>query len=361
MNRKILIGWLIIFCSASCSQKKNNPVLDEELMILVPDSELYVRIRGDINSPLIINLHGGPGGYSGIDMILMGPNLEDHFLIAYLDQRGCGKSLPCPDTSMLTIGQYLEDLDLVIDSLRKRYNKMKVNLIGTSWGGMYGFLYLLDGNDVKVNAFACIDGKVNSEYQNTFLIQYQSEKVNKLLSGEISMERRTELEDIATRLAEIKRSSYKDFYKNVNWMLHEVSPTLGFNAYFVDTSRIISINEILQDTALLSLMKYTAGEYLEIGEKAEFINQVFLDRPEYNDINIVEQLERIKIPTAVIQGEFDYVVGPGHAELVYNALTSLSPPKKELHILPDIGHCPAIECPEVLATILVRFFGKHTK
>jgi len=351
---------LIIFVITSCNQaQKTAKTLDEELFIQVPESQLYLRIRGNAEKPLIINLHGGPGGYSGIDIKLMGPALEDKFLVAYLDQRGCGKSPECKDSSMLTINQYVEDLDIVIDSLRSRYAKETVNLMGTSWGGMYGFLYLLEDNK-KVNAFACIDGKVNSYYQNNFLMEFQSNTVSELLQEETNEERRMELELISGELKRIKNVDYTNFFEDVNWMLHEVSPKLGFNAYFVDTSKIISLDDVLRDTALLRLMKYTEDEYLQIGEKAKFVNQAFLDGSEYNNINIEDELSLIKTPVAVIQGNQDYVVGLGHAELIYNALSSLSENKKELHIIPGVGHCPAIESPDVLATILVEFFKKHT-
>jgi len=340
----------------SCSEKIKN--IDNEIMVTVPESQLYVRVRGNPEKPLIVNLHGGPGGYSGIDIKLMGPALEDNFLIAYLDQRGCGKSPACEDISMLTINHYLEDLDIVIDGLRSRYNKKKVGLMGTSWGGMYGFLYLLKDSN-KINAYACIDGKVNSQYQNEFLLDFQVKKVNDLLQGQISSERKIELEEIAQELEKIKQRNYANFYEDVNWMLHEVSPKLGFNAYFADTSKIISTDAVLNDSSLLHLMKYSKEEYLKIGEKATVVNQAFLNGPEYNEINIENELATIKTPCAVIQGEFDYVVGLGHAQLIYDALTALSVDEKELHIIPNVGHCPAIESPKLLSDILVDFFGKE--
>ncbi len=363
MNRLIsfllfsIIGITFIICS--CCESPISESIDQELMIDVPESQLYVRVRGDETKPLIINLHGGPGGYSGIDIKLMGPSLEDEYLVAYLDQRGCGKSPECQDISMLNIAQYLEDLDFVIDSLLMRYNKNKVALMGTSWGGMYGFLYLLKDSN-KVSVYACIDGKVNSEYQNEFLLDFQTNKVNELLKGQIPHERKVELEDIAKELEKIKNRNYSNFYEDVNWMLHEVSPKLGFNAYFADTSKIISMDDVLNDTALLNLMNYTREEYLKIGEKAEFVNQAFLDGSEYNEINIEKELATIITPCAVIQGEFDYVVGLGHAQLIYNALSGLSPENKELHILPNTGHCPAIESPNELAEILKSFFSKNS-
>lgn len=365
LNKKKINKMLLIVCIAgitlltfSCKKKSSVKNIDQEIMVDVPEAQLYVRVRGNTEKTLIINLHGGPGGYSGIDIKLMGPALEDKFLIAYLDQRGCGKSPECKDVSRLTIKQYLEDLDIVIDSLRNRFDKKKVALMGTSWGGMYGFLYLLKDSK-KVNAYACIDGKVNSQYQNNFLLEFQIKKVNNLLNSQISNERKIELEEIAHELERIKNRKYSNFYEDVNWMLHEVSPKLGFNAYFADTTKIISMDAVLNNTSLLNLMNYSREEYLKIGDKAAFVNQAFLDGPEYNNINIESELTNIKTPCAVIQGEFDYVVGLGHAQLIYNGLSGLSSKNKELHILPNTGHCPAIESPEKLAEILNEFFEKH--
>lgn len=353
------IGMLgIVF---SCSDNKTSKkIIDEELMINVPESQLYLRMRGNLEKPLIINLHGGPGGYSGIDIKLMGPGLEGNFLIAYLDQRGCGKSLVCSDIARLTVEQYIMDLDIVIDSLMLRYNKKHVNLMGSSWGGMYGFLYMLSHQE-KINSYACIDGKVNSNYQNHSLIDFEIKKANELLQTDISDSKRSELKFIVSELMRIKNSNFEHFHTDVNWMKHKVPPKLGFNAYFADTSKIISFKDVVQDTALMRLMKYTKEEYAEVGEKAEIVNTAFRNTPSYNNINIEPELEQIKTPTVVIQGDQDYVVGLGHAELIYNALSGLSPENKELHIIPETGHCPAIEEPEKLTDILNEFFQKHNR
>jgi pimeloyl-ACP methyl ester carboxylesterase len=343
----------------SCKEKISMKNIDQEIMVNVPESQLYVRIRGNAEKPLIINLHGGPGGYSGIDIKLMGPALEDNFLIAYLDQRGCGKSLECSDPSRLNVKQYIEDLDIVADSLMSRFNKESVNLMGTSWGGMYGFLYILS-HDEKLRSYACIDGKVNSHYQNQSIIEFEMKRAKELLDTTSLEAKRSELEFIIKELIRIKNSDFSDFHKDVNWMKHEVPAKLGFNAYFADTSKIISFKDVVEDSALMALMKYSKKEYVRLGEKAEIVNRAFRNNPEYNNINIEPELRKIKTPTIVIQGDQDYVVGIKHAELIYNALTSLSADNKELHILPNTGHCPAIESPEKLSDILTLFFSKHT-
>ncbi|MDD2529033.1 MAG: alpha/beta hydrolase [Lentimicrobiaceae bacterium] len=348
----------ITLLTFSCKEKISAKKIDQELMINVPESQLYVRARGNPEKPIIVNLHGGPGGYSGIDIRLMGPGLEDKFLIAYLDQRGCGKSLASSDSSRLIVEQYIEDLDIVIDSLMNRYNKKQVNLMGSSWGGMYGFLYMLSHQE-KINSYACIDGKVNSHYQNHSLIDYEIKKANELLQTDISDSKRIELKFIVSELKRIEKSNFEHFHTDVNWMKHEVPPKLGFNAYFADTSKIISFKDVLQDTALMNLMKYTKEEYARVGKKAETVNRAFRNNAAYNNINIEPELAKIKTPTVVIQGDQDYVVGLGHAGLIYDALSGLSSENKELHILPNTGHCPAIESPEELAEILILFFSKH--
>ncbi|MCF8221967.1 MAG: alpha/beta hydrolase [Bacteroidales bacterium] len=358
----LIIGLIMLLgITFSCTESKpSQKLIDKELMINVPESELYLRVRGNPNKPVIINLHGGPGGYSGIDIKLMGPALEDKFLVAYLDQRGCGKSLACSDTTYLNVEQYIQDLDIVIDSLINRYNRKQVNLMGSSWGGMYGFLYMLSHQE-KIISYACIDGKVNSDYQNHSLIDYETNIANELLQTEISETKEKELKLIVNELNRIKTSNFEHFHTDVNWMKHEVPPKLGFNAYFADTSKIISFNDVLQDTALMKLMKYNEEEYVKVGEKAEIVNRAFRNNPDYNNINIEKELARIKTPTVVIQGEHDFVVGIGHAELIYNALTGLSTANKELFIIPETGHCPAIEAPELLSEILVDFFQTFNK
>jgi pimeloyl-ACP methyl ester carboxylesterase len=232
--------------------------------------------------------------------------------------------------------------------------------MGSSWGGMYGFLYMLS-HPGKINSYACIDGKINSIYQTHSLIDYEINLATKLITNNISKSRAEELKLIISELERIKNSGFKQFHVDVNWMKHQVPPKLGFNAYFADTSKIISFNDVLQDSALMGLMKYSSEEYLEVGEKAEIVNRAFRNNANYNNINIEKELASIKTPTLIIQGDQDYVVGLGHAKLIYNALTALPASDKELHLIPNTGHCPAIEEPELLSGIMIAFFEKYNK
>lgn len=75
---------------------------------------------GNSNKPLLINLHGGPGAFSGFDHQFNKEYLEDNYLIAYFDQRGGGKSEGSNDSTMLTTKQFVQDLDVVVDTLKSK-------------------------------------------------------------------------------------------------------------------------------------------------------------------------------------------------------------------------------------------------
>lgn len=62
----------------------------------------------------------------------MGPALEDNFLVAYLDQRGCGKSLATSDSLRLNVEQYVEDLDIVTRTNSSGENEKVGNITSRS-------------------------------------------------------------------------------------------------------------------------------------------------------------------------------------------------------------------------------------
>lgn len=81
-----------IFIIPSCQQNKEQKKIDNEFFIPVEKSNLFVRLVGNPDKPLIIDLHGGPGGFSSFNHEIYSPYLENDYLVAYLDQRGSGRS-----------------------------------------------------------------------------------------------------------------------------------------------------------------------------------------------------------------------------------------------------------------------------
>jgi pimeloyl-ACP methyl ester carboxylesterase len=120
--------------------------IDAAERVVVDGAELYVLARGaDRSAPVLVWLHGGPGGAERPLFRYFNGELEDHFVVAYLDQRGAGRSFdPDADPRRLTVARHLADLDVVVDHLRRSLGRETVALVGHSWGGALALLYARD-------------------------------------------------------------------------------------------------------------------------------------------------------------------------------------------------------------------------
>lgn len=105
-------------------------------------STFHLETFGDPSAPVIVVLHGGPGGdYRGLLRLrspVNGVRLEDHHLLVFWDQRGCGLSRRHP-ANEITPEAYDLDLTWIIDHFSPG---RPVVLLGHSWGGMYATRYI---------------------------------------------------------------------------------------------------------------------------------------------------------------------------------------------------------------------------
>lgn len=105
-------------------------------------TRLHAETMGNPANPVIVFLHGGPGGdYRGM-LRLAGRYdnyslADDHYLV-FWDQRGAGLSKRVA-RGTLTIDTYLADLQAVIDHYAPG---RPVYLVGVSWGGMFATDYI---------------------------------------------------------------------------------------------------------------------------------------------------------------------------------------------------------------------------
>lgn len=105
-------------------------------------SRFHAETFGDPNGPVVVFLHGGPGGdYRSLLRMAQrfdGYSLADEYHLVYWDQRGAGLSTR-HDRDVLTVDTYIDDLNTLVD----RYSPGRpVILIGESWGGMFATQYI---------------------------------------------------------------------------------------------------------------------------------------------------------------------------------------------------------------------------
>jgi proline iminopeptidase len=125
--------------------------LDER--VPVEGASLFMLTRGvDHRKPVLLWLHGGPGAAERPLLRLFSADLERSFVVAYLDQRGAGRSYePANDQRQLTISRHVADLATVVDLLGRRYPSQPLILAGHSWGAALALLYARD-HPKKVSA-----------------------------------------------------------------------------------------------------------------------------------------------------------------------------------------------------------------
>ncbi len=99
-----------------------------------------VVIRGeDINNPVLLMLHGGPGSPQMPLNILYNKELEKDFIVVNWDQRGAGGSYSKDILiETITIEQMVEDTRELSTYLIERFQKDKIFILGHSWGSYLG-------------------------------------------------------------------------------------------------------------------------------------------------------------------------------------------------------------------------------
>lgn len=101
----------------------------------------WITIRGqNRRNPVLLFLHGGPGGALSDIAYQFARPWEDYFVVVQWDQRGYGRSNidSAKIEGTTTKERYIADGIELTDYLRKRLDQPKVVLVGQSWGTLLG-------------------------------------------------------------------------------------------------------------------------------------------------------------------------------------------------------------------------------
>lgn len=145
----VMVGYLLMPVWSSCeTHEMNEPGLlvprtvDEDNSlpsIFVNGTQLHAEAFGSPGDPMLVVLHGGPGGDYRY-LLNCAAFANDGFFVVLYDQRGCGLSKRHGD-DIYTIQLFIDDLDAVIQYYKVDPSQ-KVFLLGHSWGAMLATAYV---------------------------------------------------------------------------------------------------------------------------------------------------------------------------------------------------------------------------
>jgi pimeloyl-ACP methyl ester carboxylesterase len=300
--------------------------------VSINHSDQWLLVRGNSNAPLILQVQAGPGlpMISEANSLQKLHHLEDDFLVAYWDQRGCGKSFHKNENlGSMNLSQLADDLIACIEYLLKKYDKETATIIGYSIGA-------------TISLFAA--QKLPSLFHNLFVVGLD---INVPLANNLMIEF---LSDQARKRKNSKWLKQVNALKGVeinNARLFQKRAKLLSNAGGIRSGK--NYNEIFLSAVrnMLLTREYKWADILSAIRGMEFSQNALLT--EFNSLNLFQKIEAIQIPVHFMQGIKD-AVAPHEIAVPYFQYIKCA--SKSFTEFEQSAHMPHLEEPDKFAKVV---------
>lgn len=309
-------------CLAQASQPSNLFSVQEGF-VDSHDALIYYQAFGH-GAPLLI-VHGGPGASHDYFLPYLLPLMRSSRLI-FIDERGSGKSSKLSDPREYTVANMVED----VETVRQALGLGKISLLGHSYGGVIAEAYALKYGR---NLSHLILG---STFASTKELNQALAKMKAAMAPK-DVERVNALEGAGLfGKGEIwEHGRYPEEYAKLAWgkgyypFIYQNRPDPNYDPASSNTSTAWDV-------------------YREMwGSDGEFIVDGNLSQVEY-----VDQLSQIKVPTLIIVGDHDES-DPDMSREMHEKIAG-----SQLVILPKSGHMTFVDQPDGFLDA-VRSFVAH--
>jgi len=283
--------------------------VDTEESITVGGIRQFISIKGkDHLLPLLLFLHGGPGGsvmkYAGN----FTENLQEHFIVVQWDQRETGRTLELNASPIpLSVSLFQHDTYEVIQYLLKRFRREKIYLAAHSWGTVLGF-HIAGKYPELLYAYMPVGPMIN---------QQESERIALAMLREQAAKARNEkqLEELST--VHIPFQNGEELYYHRKWLLN-----------FAGSRKKLSRSYVVNWSA----------RWLKV----------------FNDAsaqNLMEDLKQVRCPVYFFAGRKDYQTNSAITEKYHEMLTA---PKKGLFWFEFSAHAIPTSEPELFQQLIIE-------
>lgn len=297
------------------------------------DAELYLLTRGrDNTAPVLLWLHGGPGGAQRPLFRYFNSDLEAEFVVSYWDQRGAGRSFDSQaDTAALTVSRHLADLDRVVDHLCEEFAREQVMLVGHSWGGALGLLYARQAPEkvaalIAVNPLVSTSGADQRRYR--FLLDQAQARDDRSTLDDLEQIGPPPYDTATDRLATERLAAQYGAVFHQQPSFAWVTARAVFSGLVApwDIPRFIRANNLTLEAM----------------------------HDELEGLDLTESLPAVDVPVAFFLGRHDYHVD---ARLSADYFSSLQAPVKQQIWFEDAAHNIPFEQPALFRDAMLTFTG----
>ncbi|MBU2465273.1 MAG: alpha/beta hydrolase [Bacteroidetes bacterium] len=309
--------------------------------------KIFVRIGGvkqgmfirskNIENPVLLFLHGGPGFPNYFLIEKFKPGLEDYFTVCYWEQRGGGLSYTSEVTlESMTLEQLTSDALEVTNYLRERFAKEKIFILAWS-GGTTIALPAVSKAPELFHAYIAMGQLTRQRESERIAYDFMLRQLT-ALNDQSSVKKLEKFNQLATEtdLISFYNSATRDY------LMHELG---------IGTMR--SMKSVFKDIFLpvWTCRAYTLGEKFKIWKsKIIFLPKTNL-KNETLTTDFITAFPKIDVPIYFISGKHDLTVNVDLSREYYNQLDA---PLKGFYTFENSAHGPLFEEPERFREILEK-------
>lgn len=336
----ILLGALLLLSPGKpipFLDENGNPLagsISEKIHVDINGVEQGMFIKGrDLNNPVLLFLHGGPGMPEYFLTQDYPTGLEEHFIVVWWDRRGAGLSY-APDIPLetMTVEQSISDTLAVTNYLRARFGKEKIYLLGHSGGSFIGIQAAARAPELY---YAYI-GMAQMAYQvksEKLAYEYMLQKFKE--NGNSRMARILEENPVTLKVPlPPAYAAARD----------EAMHSLG-----IGTTR--DMKSVITGIFLPSwrFPEYTLAEKINLWRGKIFSHGLLWDEMIATDLT--QQVTELDLPVYFFHGIYDYTCSYTMAKSYFETLDA---PMKGFYTFEQSAHSPVFEEPEEMQRILLQ-------
>lgn len=308
----ILLFLIVRFAGKMLNNRTPEGGINESFYVEINGTKQWISIYGeDINNPVLLYLHGGPGSSTSSYDYAFTRKWADVYTVVTWDQRNCGKSYDKTQNDIeLTYDLFMSDGLEMTQFLLEHLGKEKLTILGHSWGTYFGSNLVIaypEYYDCYIGTGQLVDFNENETAFKEAAYQWAADDeeglalVDKLTVGNYS------IDYFSTRNALMKKYGYDILVDGTDYNL--IGAQI-FNPYY----------------SITDFIKYVSADFT--------VYMDFLASDEFNKFSLLGRTE-YEVPYFNINGDRDYQTNYVIAQEYFDEVEA---PYKQMYIMKDTTH-----------------------